>query len=214
MILPVALTSDGEPLVLSTVVFDVTEGTQDEIVEHLDAADGFRREAGSVSDRWEWLGPSAGSDRVVAELSLDEDALTVMTHSLARASKANARLADELGDRIVLKDIRTEQPSPDALAELGIELVGEDGQESQFEEQRQVVHEVLERHYRKWLDEALPALGDLTPREAVTDPVRRSDVIAHLVEAEERTRASSQPMCEFDFEFLWTELGLSRDEAE
>jgi hypothetical protein len=38
-------------------------------------------------------------------------------------------------------------------------------------------------------------------------------VIAHLVEAEERTRASSWPMNEFDFEFLWSELGLDRTEA-
>jgi len=30
---------------------------------------------------------------------------------------------------------------------------------------------------------------------------------------EERTRASSWPMNEFDFDFLWQELGLSRDEA-
>ena len=214
VILPAATTSDGEPLVLSTVVFDVTEGTHDEIIEHLDAADGFRREAGGAGDRWEWLGPSAGSDQVVAELLLEESVLTIMTHSLARASKANARLADELGDRIVLKDIRTEQPSPDALAELGIELVGEEGTESQSEDQKRVVHEVLERHYRKWLDEALPAFGDLTPRDAVTDPARRSEVIAHLVEAEDRTRASSWPMNEFDFDFIWSELSLSRDEAD
>lgn len=213
VILPAAVTSDGEPLILSRVIFDIVEGSHDEIVEHLDSADGFRREAGAAGDRWEWLGPSAGSDQVVADLSLDGEVLTIMTHSLARASKANARLAEELGDRIVLKDIHTEQPSPEALAELGIEMVREDGAESPTEEQKQVVHEVLERHYRKWLDEAQPALGDLSPRDAVTDPVRRSEVIAHLVEAEERTRASSWPMCEFDFDFLWTELGLTRDEA-
>jgi hypothetical protein len=197
VILPAAVTSDGEPLVLSTVVFDVTEGSSGEIVEHLDSADGFRREAGNEGDRWEWLGPSAGSDRVVADLVLDGDVLTVMTHSLARASRTNARLADELGDRIELKDIRTEQPSPEALAELGIEMVGEEGSETQQDDQKQVVHQVLEKHYRKWLDEALPAFGDLSPRDAVTDPMRRSEVIAHLVEAEE----------------IWSELGLDRTEA-
>jgi hypothetical protein len=123
-------------------------------------------------------------------------------------------LAEELGDRIVLKDIRTEQPSPEALAELGIELVGEDGSETQQDDQKQVVHQVLEKHYRKWIDEALPAFGDLTPRDAVTDSVHRSEVIAHLVEAEDRTRASSWPMNEFDFDFIWTELGLDREESD
>lgn len=214
VILPAAVTSDGDPLVLSTVVFDVAEGARDEIVELLDAADGFRREAGSAGDHWEWLGPSSGSDKVVSDISLDGGTLTVMAHSLARASKSNARLADVLGDRIVLKDIRTEQPRPEVLAELGIEMVGEEGAASPSEEQKQVVHEVLERHYRTWLDEVAPALGDLSPRQAVADPVRRSEVIALLVEAEERTRASSWPMCEFDFDFLWSELGLERSEGD
>ena len=55
---------------------------------------------------------------------------------------------------------------------------------------------------------------DLAPREAAADPEHRRQVIAQLLEAEERTRASSWPMCEFDFGFLWEELGLSRDQAD
>jgi hypothetical protein len=99
------------------------------------------------------------------------------------------------------------------LAEVGIEPTGEEASETPPEEQRQVVHQVLEKHYRKWLDEAAPALGDLSPREAAADPEHRPQVIAQLIEAEQRTRASSWPMCEFDFGFLWEELGLSRDQA-
>ena len=58
-----------------------------------------------------------------------------------------------------------------------------------------------------------PALDDAAPRDAVTDPVQRPEVVKLLLEAEERTRSSSWPMNEFDFDFLWDELGLSRDEA-
>jgi len=100
------------------------------------------------------------------------------------------------------------------LAELGIAPGGWEEAEAPSEDQKQVVHQVLEKHYRKWLDEAAPALGDLSPREAAADPERRPEVIAQLLEAEERTRASSWPMNEFDFDFLWEELGLSRDEAD
>ncbi len=121
---------------------------------------------------------------------------------------------EELGDRIVLRDIITQVATAEMLAEVGIEPTGKEGSETPPEEQKQVVHQVLEKHYRKWLDEALPALGDLSPREAVTDPDRRPEVIAQLLEAEERTRASSWPMNEFDFDFLWEELGLTREEAE
>ncbi len=212
IILPAATTSDGEPLILSTVVFTVAEGTREEIVELLDDEQGYRRGEGGAGDSWDWFGPSKASTKVLAEITLEDDTLTVLAHSLGRASKTNAGLASVLGERIVLKDIRTEQPPPEALAELGIEMVGDAEDEKPDEEKVRVVHEVLEKHYRKWLDEPLPALDDMSPREAVDEPDKRPEVITLLLEAEERTRASSAPMNLFDFEFLWTELGLSRDE--
>jgi hypothetical protein len=211
--LPPPKTADGEPLVLCTVAFDVTEGAHDEIVEQLDAAEGFRREQGAGGHCWAWLGPSKASDKVRAELTLEEELFTVQTQSLAWASKANSRLVEELGDRIVLKDINTQEATAEMLAELGIEP-GEDEADSASKEQKQVVHQVLENHYRKWLYEPLPALDDASPRDAVTDPVTRAEVVKLLLEAEERTRASSWPMNEFDFDFLWEELDLSRDEAD
>jgi len=213
-LLPAPVTSDGEPLVLSTVEFDVAAGAHDEIVDRLDEVRGFRREQGSGGDCWVWLGPSKGSTKVLADLTLQDDRLTVQTQSLARASRINSCLVEELGDRIVLKDISTQEATPEMLAEAGIEPMGEEASEAPPEEQKQVVHQVLEKHYRKWLDEPVPALDDLSPRDAVTDPVRRPEVIAQLLEAEERTRASSWPMNEFDFDFLWEELGLNRNEAE
>jgi len=211
---PPPKTADGEPLILCTVAFDVAEGAHDEIVEQLDAAEGFRRERAAGGDCWSWLGPSRGSDKVYADLRLEEELFIVQTQSLAWASKANSRLVEELGERIVLKDIRTQEATAEMLEELGIEAGEEEGTEARPEEQKRVVHQVLENHYRKWLYEPLPALDDASPRDAVTDPVTRVEVIKLLLEAEERTRASSWPMNEFDFDFLWDELGLSRDEAE
>ena len=210
---PPPKTADGEPLILCTVAFAVADGAHREIVERLDGAEGFRRERGAGGDCWVWFGPSKGSDKTVADISLEAQLFTVQTQSLAWASKANSRLVEELGERIVLRDITTQAATPEMLEELGIEP-REKGSEAASEGQRQVVHQVLEKHYRKWLDEPLPALADTTPRNAVTDPDRRSKVITLLLEAEERTRASSWPMNEFDFDFLWNELGLDRSEAQ
>jgi hypothetical protein len=209
---PSPKTADGEPLVLCTVAFDVTEGAHDEIVEHLDAAEGFRKERGGGANCWAWFGPGKGSGKVHADLTLEEELFTVQTQSLAWASKANSRLVEELGERIVLKDFFNDTATTEMLAELGID-VGEEEGEAPSEDQKQVVHQVLENHYRKWLYEPLPALDDAAPRDAVTDPVTRVEVVKLLLEAEERTRTSSWPMNEFDFDFLWEELGLSRDEA-
>jgi hypothetical protein len=210
---PPPKTADGEPLVLCTVAFDVADGAHQEIVERLDGADGFRRERGISGDCWVWLGPSGGGGKTVADISLEEEMFTVRTQSLAWASKANSRLVEELGERIVLRDIQTQEATPEMLEELGIDP-GEEEPEPASEDQKQVVHQVLEKHYRKWLDEPLPALDDASPRDAVTDQMQRPEVIKLLLEAEERTRASTWPMNEFDFEFLWSELGLDRSEAE
>jgi hypothetical protein len=211
-LLPAPVTEDGEPLFLSTVVFGVAKAAHDEIIERLDAAEGFRREGGA-GDCWSWFGPSKSSSKAVADLTLGEDHLTVLTQSLAWASKANSRLVEELGELIVLEDISTQEATPEMLAELGIAPREEEEAEAPSEDQKQVIHQVLEKHYRKWLYEPQPALDDAPPHDAVTDPVTRAEVIKLLVEAEERTRASSWPMNEFDFDFLWEELGLNRDEA-
>jgi hypothetical protein len=173
---PSPKTADGEPLVLCTVAFDVAHDAHDQIVDLLDVAEGFRRERGAGANCWAWLGPSKSSDKVRADLVLAEDMFTVQTQSLAWASKANSRLVEELGDRIVLKDIRTQEATPEMLAELGIEA-GEEEAEAVSEDQKQVVHQVLENHYRKWLYEPLPALDDASPRDAVTDPVTRVEVV-------------------------------------
>jgi hypothetical protein len=196
------------------VDFDVTEGVHLEIVEILDETEGFRRQPGATGHCWIWLGPSKGSDKAVADLTLDEEGFTVQTQSLSWASKANSRLVEELGERIVLKDIRTQEATPEMMAELGIESGEEEASDAASDEQKQVVHQVLENHYRKWLYDPLPALDDAPPRDAVTDPVTRAEVVKLLLEAEERTRSSSWPMNEFDFDFLWEELGLSREEAD
>ncbi|TQC40024.1 hypothetical protein EEB14_57025 [Rhodococcus sp. WS4] len=40
--------------------------------------------------------------------------------------------------------------------------------------------EHIRRYEQQWLDEAIPALGDHTPRECAADPTRRDDVIRLL----------------------------------
>ena len=48
------------------------------------------------------------------------------------------------------------------------------------EEERSIVHQALTDHYRKTLDEPIPALGHQTPRKAVKTAKGRKKVIAWL----------------------------------
>jgi hypothetical protein len=57
------------------------------------------------------------------------------------------------------------------------------------------MHELLEQIIRQkeeeWVEESIPALGGLTPRQALTDPTRREDLFALLRELEGRGVAES-----------------------
>jgi hypothetical protein len=65
------------------------------------------------------------------------------------------------------------------------------------------------RHYRKWLDEKIPALSDHTPREASRDAGLRPklvDLIRGLEGIYQRSLKDGTPA--YDPSWMWMELGL------
>ena len=80
------------------------------------------------------------------------------------------------------------------------------------EEKRAIIHGQMDRHYRVVLDEPVPALGGLTPRDAVKTDEGRRQVVDWLKLMEKSTAKagdSNDPMASYDFGWLWTELGLA-----
>ena len=74
-----------------------------------------------------------------------------------------------------------------------------------------MVGEFYEQHYRRWLDEPVPALGNRTPREAARLKTGRPKLVALLQEFENmaaRQRLEGRPA--YDFGWMWAELGLER----
>jgi hypothetical protein len=75
-----------------------------------------------------------------------------------------------------------------------------------------VVHDQMDRHYRRVLDEAVPALGGETPRAAVKTARGRVKVAQWLKLTENQTAKSgdhNSAMASYNFSWLWTELGIS-----
>lgn len=84
------------------------------------------------------------------------------------------------------------------------------GPEISPEIKTQVEREFLKRHYERWPDEPVPALGGKTPKAAVRTKKGRQAVIELLKdfeihEARKASRVGGEP---FDFGFLWKRLGL------
>ena len=76
----------------------------------------------------------------------------------------------------------------------------------------QAIEQVLHRHYANWADETIPALGDLTPRQAITTPAGLERVKGLLREYEdgEQRQSAAQGRPAVSYQFLWDALGISR----
>lgn len=76
----------------------------------------------------------------------------------------------------------------------------------------QAIEQVVLRHYANWSDEAIPALGGLTPRQAITTPAGLERVKGLLREYEDgdRRQSAAQGRPAVPYQFLWDALGISR----
>jgi hypothetical protein len=79
------------------------------------------------------------------------------------------------------------------------------------DEMKRIVHQGMTDHYRRTLDEPIPALGNRLPRQAVKTARGKDKVIAWLKMLENSTgrRDPDDPMASYDFTWMWDELGLS-----
>lgn len=76
----------------------------------------------------------------------------------------------------------------------------------------QAIEQVLHRHYANWVDETIPALGGLTPRQAIktTAGLERVKGLLREYEDGERRQAAAQGRPAVSYQFLWDALGISR----
>ena len=132
-------------------------------------------------DGWVEMHDLGGGEEILrATLALDGDRLTVTTHSEARLDRVLSLLSDELAGATVVSEERRplrpgEMPEPPPL--LGRGPAGAGGPLGLSpEEERAVVVHIQEQMERRWLDEPVPALGHLTPRQAAADPTRREQL--------------------------------------
>ena len=79
------------------------------------------------------------------------------------------------------------------------------------EEERAFLQQSLDAHYRQTLDQPLPLLGNISPRQAVRTPRGREKVAAWLKMLQNNgMRRPADPMAGYDFRWMWAELGIER----
>jgi hypothetical protein len=122
--------------------------------------------------------------RVLAHLTVTATTLKVEAMSRRRLDDCCQLLEQLLGDRIRLVEIEEE----------GLDdVLGKSEPRSEPEEPfippPEVIAELEEKMLRQWIDDSIPALGGMTPREAVKTPEGREQVLELLEYIARRQRA-------------------------
>lgn len=181
------VTPEGDALVFTNVHYQ--HNAPEEIRQILKQAGDFGIEDDLEPDgslHFPWYETRSGvrslfkpiGQRILANLTLRPTTLEVEAMSQQRLDDCRLRLERLLGDRIRL--ISTQAESVDQALRKSKPRVKP---EEPFTPPPEIIAEIEEKMLRQWIDDSIPALGGLTPREAVKTPEGRQRVLELIDEA-------------------------------
>lgn len=210
---PAVLTNtDGDPLFEIDLAFEIGTGKGPELRRRFDDSPEMERDGES---EWLILGPGEGmfeNGVLRARFEIDGDKLRVRVNSEKREAEARRLLNRLASDCLGELSRKAVEIDPEYLREREAEAPEIRGGESQIppDIEEQILGDALERHYRAWVDHALPILDGLTPREAAAQPRMRSRIVSVLKDVELHHARAQDAMGAYDPSWLWAELGLPR----
>jgi hypothetical protein len=226
---PKLVNTDGDDILFCKLTLPLTGAADAEaICAALEAVDDVHRD-GEVFFNWigsdnSPAGPPPGGrvlrtmhsegGVVLGAIEVTGTVVVATTNSRRRAERLQAKVGALLGAMVGEPALQTETPE---------ELLGRPDDPSRPQglppgpalppdEKRRLVHSRLDDHYRKTLDEVVPMLGGMTPREAARTAAGRAKVATWLkyIENQSQTRHDpGDPLSTYDVGWLWSELGVA-----
>jgi hypothetical protein len=193
--------AEGDPLLYSTLHYKIEDLPA--FLEQIDRTSIF------VKDHVEYGGPAEDGAITRAEyiwvkkerkksrscenatqglILIEEGRLKARCNSRFRAEKLKAILAGVFGKALsyectIFEDQKFEMPEgPAPLIDEGL---------LECDEFRDVLKEIMAKHYEGWAEQRIPAIGNISPREAVKSPqgrLRVMDLLKELENRDERAR--------------------------
>ncbi len=218
---PTLLTAEGDRWVFARAIFDVRdpEALAAALARHPDLVP--EGEGG-----YTWTEPATDFRRGVGRFVLEGGRLVLETQSPQRVERGR-RFLESLAGAAVRFRVAEYEDADRALDRIAAARSARAGGGAAPHRSagagsggvatipRQVEGDIVgafyEQHYRRWLDEPIPALGGRTPREAARLRDGRPRLVALLQQFENlsaRQRLAGQPA--YDFGWMWAELGLKR----
>ncbi|TYC79095.1 hypothetical protein [Novosphingobium sp. BW1] len=221
---PELVNADGDDLVFHRILFPLAKGVIGRSVSRrLNAAEWLSPASETF---WNWLAPPEKARKpvkgkqalvtsmddgtpVFANVELAGRKLIVEVNSAERAKRAIEQMGAWLGDSVgaPLTEIRT---LSQAMADDAARAEPDEGLEIPQGEMERFIHDMMTREYARTLDEAVPALGDKTPRALSRIKAGRTKVADWLkyLENGAAKAGAGDPMASYDFTWMWNELGL------
>jgi hypothetical protein len=224
--LPHLTNFDGEAVTFVTVRFPLHHEHRDEVTRLLDDAAELERERSRKLWTWKRLEAATGGVRpadgfsivsrddsgalIMGRVELRKKWLVLQVNSKERAERGIELLRHHLRG-LLGKQVTETQSVENALAESRERCnTNQAADPIPPEEGARVTREFLDHHYRHIINEPVPAVRSVSPRDAVRLPEGREKVISWLkfLENGERRRAREHGETPYDFTWMWHELGV------
>ncbi len=200
------VTSDGNTLTIARASWRVDDPVA--VRAALAAAPDFD---GDADGAFVWLPGEPGS-AVGGRLELKGDVLTADCLSRERLERLAALVAARFPGARRDGFATFTNPWHEVAARAARTSRAENAPAAASPELERVQRAALERHYRAWTDEPVPALDGKTPRAAAKDRALRPRLVDLIHQIENVSVLGSTPRQAFDCGWLRKELGIGRDE--
>lgn len=226
---PSLMNTDGDPLSFRTLHYTVESAEAAFLALHsldvLESAQELRERArlndqGNIEEvEFNWVRVEQDPKKMLQNITLaairiSGSAMTVEVNSEAREQAISRHITERLGAKAVYE--RTEVKSLEAVMQ---EQMGKSGPQPDNHEELQnhpeiqkALQDMLERHWTGWMDQSIPALGGLTPRQAMQSESGRERLEALIKDAEMMDDRFPTPgMQRQILDKVRKELGLERE---
>ena len=221
--------TDGEPVVFHSLSFEISSAqeafealkhlafdeTEEELLAEaeLDGEGKVRR----VSFAWKVAGNSVNKswdNTVLGHIEIEENRLEVNVNSQGRADRFREIVEDrypaarhtgtevETVEEGLARRKAEGEPPADADADADADSL------AHHPEVQARIQSMMAEHYEDWVEEGIPALGGLSPMEAVKDKSGREKVEALITQIERQGRRMSPPLDEAITRRMRERLGL------
>ncbi|MBW2251040.1 MAG: DUF2384 domain-containing protein [Deltaproteobacteria bacterium] len=201
---PQLCNTDGDPLLFHILHYDINDAEKAfQRLCSLSAVEDEKtlRTSATIDDKgrvikaeipWSREGHKASSaldNTVLGRIAISNRKLTIEVNSEARAKVVRKEVETRLGKSAMYKTTEIQSPESIPAKEKiakGRTLEKKMGHDEmmQIPEVRDKMAKVLTAHWEDWINQKIPALGGITPREAVKNPDGRESVEALLLDAE------------------------------